>query len=123
MSGGHFEYKQYNIAEQLYGYGMSLSYGQDGFDQSKKAAKLNPFHDVEISEMFWDMLVLVQSLDWYESGDNGLFTYSTDVDTFKEKWFGKTDKDRAKHIIDNCLETARDDIYQAMGIPKPKEGK
>ena len=117
MSGGHFDYIDNRIAETVFGYSdLYPDYGEEGFGQAKKAAKINPFDDVEISEMFWDMLCLLHSLDWCQSGDTSEATYRQDVEYFKEKWFGKTEEERAKRIIDNALECARGDIMTALGI-------
>jgi len=114
MSGGRFDYKQYILSEEVYDYHMSLTYGQDGFKQAKRAAKLNPFEDVEMSEMFWDMLVVLHSLDWYLSGDTSEPTYRDDVEYFKKKWLGKDVNQRIEHMIDNALESAREDIKTAI---------
>lgn len=114
MSGGRFNYKQYSIAEEVYGYDMYLDYGDDGFSKSRLAAKRNPFEDVEMSEMFWDMLCVLHSLDWYQSGDNCESTYRDDVEYFKKKWFGKTEEDRVKTIVDNAILNMKEDIATAF---------
>lgn len=115
MSGGRFDYKQYIIADEVFGYGLSLTYGQDGFKQSKLAAKINPFHDVEMSEMFWDILVVLQSLDWFDSADTSELTYREDVEYFKNKWLGKTTDERINKMIDDAVEKARHEINVALG--------
>lgn len=114
MSGGRYDYMQYRISDELFGH-IGLSYGQEGFCQSKIAAKINPFHDVEISEMFWDMLVLLHSLDWYESGDTCESTYRTDVEYFKKKWLGKTAGERIDRMVENAVENAKHEINVALG--------
>ena len=115
MSGGHFGYKQYEIVEELFGYyDLSLDYGEDGFKQSKKAAQINPFDDVEMSEMFWDMMCVVHSLDWYLSGDTGEHTYREDVERFKKKWLGKTQSERLQHVLDIGLQNIREDVTKAF---------
>jgi len=116
MSGGRFGYRQSDLSYELYGYGLDLSYGEKGFKQSEKAAQINPFNDVELSELFWDMLCLVQSLDYYKSGDNGKHVYQEDKQYFKNKWFNITDKERIKRIATHCLNEAKDNISESLGI-------
>lgn len=116
MSGGRFDYKQSNLAYELYGWDAYLKYGEKGFNESKKAAKINPFQDVELSEMFWDFLVVLQSLDYYLSGDNGYYTYQDDVKYFKDKWFGVSDEERVKRIVNNCIDSAKEEISATLNI-------
>lgn len=115
MSGGTFEYKQYGLAEEIFGYRMNLDYGEEGFKQSKMAARKDPLHDVELSEMLWDMLCIVHSFDYWDSGDTGEERYRTDVKHFKEKWLGKTPEQRTKKMISDALERAKEDAEIAFG--------
>ena len=114
MSGGRFNYKQFDIADEVYGYDVGLSYGQDGFKQAKEAVSRDPFEDVEMSEIFWDMLCVLQSLDWYESGDTSESTYRADVAYFKKKWLGKPPEKRIGSIINRSVEKMKDDISTAF---------
>ena len=116
MSGGHFDYIQGRVADELYGWDIHVDYGNDGFKNSKLAAKRNPFEDMEMSELFYDALCVLHSLDWYLSGDTSKSQYTDDLEYFKEKWLGKTDKERVEHIIDLALENAKEDIRQSFGI-------
>lgn len=116
MSGGHFDYIQSRAADELYGWDIAINYGDRGFANSKLAAKRNPFEDMEMSEIFFDALCVLHSLDWYLSGDNGKSQYENDLKYFKDKWLGKTEKERVKHIIDIAIENATDNIKQTFGI-------
>lgn len=86
MSGGAFDYSQRNLAHELFGWDLTLDYGKDGFDQSSLAGKKNPMEHRILSELVWDVLVLIHSLDWYHSGDTDEETYEEDVEYFKNKW-------------------------------------
>jgi hypothetical protein len=116
MSGGHFNYIQGRVADELYGWDLYIDYGEKGFQNSKEAAKRNPFEDMEMSELFFDALCVLHSLDYYLSGDNGKYQYENDLKYFKDKWFGKTEKERVEHIINIAIENATDDIKQTFGI-------
>lgn len=116
MSGGHFDYKNTSLAYEIFGWDMSPTYGEDGFAQSKKAAQRNPLEDIELSELVWDVLCLIYSYDYYYSGDNCEETYRADVERFKKKWFGRTQKNRVKQAIDIELERVQKNMYQAFGL-------
>ena len=116
MSGGRFDYSQGRLANELYGWDLYLQYGEDGFKEAKKAAQRNPFKDVELSEMFWDFLCVLQSLDYYLSGDNAHYTYAEDVEYFKNKWLGATEEERVKRIVNNCIGKAKEDISESLGV-------
>lgn len=92
MSGGYFNYSQWSIADALFP-SLSVDYGEDGHEQSKKARKLNPMRDRDVSEIVWDVLCLLHSFDWCESGDTGEDTYQADVEWFKRKWLRRAESD------------------------------
>ena len=87
MSGGYLNYQPYEIAGALYP-GLNLDYGDDGYSQTTKAGKINPFGDIEISEMCWDMLCLLKALEWKNSGDIGVDTYEACLKDFAVRWCG-----------------------------------
>lgn len=115
MSGGRFNYKQYDLAEEIFGYRLHVDYGEEGFSQAPQAARMNPLHDVEMSEMLWDMICVVHSYDWWASGDNGEERYRADVKHFKEKWLGKTPTQRTNKMIQDAMERAKEDAEIAFG--------
>lgn len=116
MSGGHFDYVQGRIADEVYGWDIAINYGDKGFANSRIAARRNPFEDMEMSELFFDALCVLHSLDWYLSGDNRESTYRADLEYFKNKWLGKTEKERIEHVIDIAVEGAKDKIKQTFNI-------
>lgn len=89
MSGGAYDYSQRRLGEYLFGYSISVDYGDEGFNESKKARKINPMEDRDVSELVWDVLCLIHSKDWYDSGDTGRKDYLDDVTRFKQKWFNR----------------------------------
>lgn len=116
MSGGHWGYKNDYIAHELFGWGFSPDYGDEGFAQSKDAARVNPLEDLELSEMLWDLLCVLHSYDWYASGDTCEETYRKDVKRFKTKWLGRTRDDRIKAACDRLLDAAKDELYRTFGV-------
>lgn len=116
MSGGRWDYMQIRLAEEIYGWDMNCHYGDDGFKQSKKAARKDPLEDAELSELVWDVFIVLHSYDWYASGDNCEETYRADVQRFKDKWMKKTQKERVKRQVDRELELARESLYKSLGI-------
>ena len=120
MSGGHWDYQNDTLSSEIFGWNMGVDYGEIGFSQSKKAAKINPLEDHEISEMLWDMLCILHSYDWYASGDTCEETYRADVERFKKKWLGKTTKARVQKVVDIELERAREEVYRTFGLEGDK---
>lgn len=93
MSGGHFDYSENQLAHSMFGWSMDVDYGEDGFSQSKVARNINPLDDRELSEMLWDMLCLIHSKDYYESGDTSKERYEKDLKYFKNKWMKRSESD------------------------------
>ena len=145
MSGGSFtnyNYSDSSLANDIFGYRVSLLYGfgPDKFYSKKKGdgcyehyssnysredylanlktvRKNNPFDDVVISELVYDVLCLVHSKDYAESGDTTDDQYEDDVKAFKDKWFGgRFRKEYAKELFDERLEATKNDVYRALGI-------
>ena len=107
MSGGHWEYKNYDLANEIFGYDI---------DSPKKARKANPLKDAELSELVYDILEILYSADYCFSGDTSRQDYLNDVKKFKEKWLGKDAPDRIKRNIDEELEIARENLYESLGV-------
>lgn len=118
MSGGRFNYSNDTLCYSIFGY--SPDCGQDGFGKYKYARITNPFFDKQISELVWDVFVLMHSVDWYDSGDTGEEDYREDVRFFKKKWFGKTPEEFAKWEIEKSLAEAKEELYQSFGIATQK---
>lgn len=114
MSGGRFEYTNDQLANMIFGWPMSPNYGDTGFSQARAARKINPLDDKQLSELLWDMLCLLHSYDWCESGDTGKETYKADVKYFKKKWLRISEAELVKREIDNTLAEARDDLYTSL---------
>ena len=116
MSGGHWDYKNddYNI------YGFYASYGERGFNNAKLAKKKNPFEDREMSELIWDVFCVINSADYYFSGDTGEEQYKADIKYFKDKWLGKTQEERVRREIEDGIEDLRKDLYEEFKIEEFK---
>lgn len=101
MSGGHFDY--WSLPEEL----------SDSWD------------DEEINELVKDLFLggdfsvrgyggLLQSLDFWLSGDSGENSYRDAVARFKRKWFKKTPKDRVE-FYQRKLQDYADRLKREMG--------
>ena len=100
MSGGHFEYLDSRLKDEIFGYEDKVK---------------NVFEDREISELVFDVLDLIHEFDWYYSGDTGKETYLEAKAEFKKKWFGNRGV-RIKHTIDKAIDEVRAELYEAYGI-------
>lgn len=116
MSGGHFEYLNDRLCQDIFGWSISPDYGDRGFNQSKIARKINPIEDLVMSELIFDVFCILHSFDWYKSGDTGEDDYKVDVRRFKDKWLNQIPEQRVREIIDDELRTKRDELYQAFNI-------
>ena len=116
MSGGHFNYQNDRLCEEIYGYDIYPNYGKRGFSQSAKARRINPLKDFLISELVFDVFCLLHSFDWYESGDTCEETYREDVERFKDKWLATQPGARVKEIVDDEIIRLREELYTAFNI-------
>lgn len=114
MSGGHFNYQNDRLCEDIYG--LYPNYGNRGFCQSGKARRQNPLEDLVISELVYDVFCLLHSFDWYYSGDTCEETYREDVERFKDKWLATQPGARVKEIVDDEIIRLREELYKAFNI-------
>lgn len=114
MSGGHFDYHNDYLCQDIYGWNVSPDYGERGFSQSKLARRLDPLDDLVMSELVFDVFCILHSYDWYRSGDTGEDTYREDVQRFKDKWLKQIPDERIREIIDDELNVVRGRLYQAF---------
>ena len=113
MSGGHFNYANNALMDEIFP--MSWTGKRDPHD--------NPFHDIEISDLVYDVFGLIHDLDYYESADYGEGTYRQRLTEFKDKWFGKGahQKRLLKYIDDAFALTKADMIAMVTGKPADEE--
>lgn len=114
MSGGYFDRKNDMLCGEIYKWAVSPNYGEGGFSQSARARCVDPFDDIVISELIFDVFCLLHSYDWYQSGDTGEETYRADVRRFKEKWLKQLPEERIREIIDDELNVVRGRLYGAF---------
>ena len=100
MSGGHFNYQDSCLKEEIFGW---------------TGKPYNVFEDMEFSELVWDVLNLIHDYDWYKSGDTGEDTYLEAKTKFKNKWFGDRDK-LTRRIVDESLEELKRELYKTFGF-------
>ena len=103
MSGGHFNYANDRLKDEIFGWSDTWH---------------NVFEDREISELVWDVLKLIHTYDYYQSRDTGEESYLRAKDTFKRKWFSNRGV-RVRHIVDSSIEELREELYKTFGL-KPE---
>ena len=123
MSGGHFNYQNDTLCSEIYNYRVRANYGEDGFKQSAKARRINPFNDLIISELVFDVFCLLHSFDWYESADTCEETYRADIKRFKDKWLTPQPSARVKEIVDDEIIRLRDELYKSFNIGGEPNGE
>ena len=125
MSGGRWNYEQCNLGYDMfpgcdvcYGLGNDSESKYGGYKRSVKLARqLNPMEDRQLSELVFDVLCLIYSADWYQSGDTSEETYQEDVAYFKQKWVFQSTEKMTKAEIDKSVEALREELYQSL-MPK-----
>ena len=100
MSGGRFNYMDYQLKCEIFGYGDKPH---------------NVFEDLEISELVWDVLDLIHDFDLYESGDTCKDTYLKSKREFKRKWLSNRGV-RVHQIVDNAIRELKSELYETFNI-------
>ena len=130
VSGGRWNYEQNHLGYEMFP-GCDICYGlgdndknkySNYFGSMKLARKINPMEDKQISELVFDILCLVYSADWYQSGDTGENTYREDLKYFKEKWLKKSEYELFKKEIDMSIEETKEELYKELVIEEVKDG-
>ncbi len=106
MSGGHFNYKDSDLKNEI-------------FDWEDKAS--NQFEDPEISELVFDVLDLIHEYDWYVSGDTGRETYLKAKNAFKKKWLRKNNVATLEKIIEDRIVATSLELKEMLGDLKNDE--
>ena len=115
MSGGHWNYRNDYLARDIFGWHLNLDYGEEGFAERRKAMRLNPLEDKEISGLVWDVFCLLHSYDWYISGDTNEDIYRADVEYFKKRWFRTSRKDILRSIVNTSCDQLKEELYKVIG--------
>ena len=100
MSGGHFDYIDNRLKDEIFGWTDSPS---------------NVFEDREISELVWDVLNLIHDFDWYASGDTRKETYLKAKAEFKKKWMSNRGV-RVRRIVDEAIQRTKNELYETFGL-------
>ena len=100
MSGGHFNYRDATLRDEIYGWSDTWH---------------NVFEDREISELVWDVLNLIHDYDWYVSGDTGKDDYLKAKSEFKKKWFSNRGV-AVRRIIDTAINELKQELYETYGM-------
>lgn len=116
MSGGYLSNTNDRLAEELFGALPYPSYGERGAALSATARQVDPLEDKLLSELVWDVMCLLDSYDYYKSGDICGEGYREDVDRFKAKWLKPFKKDQVRKIVTEELEATRKELYRTFGL-------
>lgn len=113
MSGGYFNYANNSLQDAIF----TQSWG------GTRDPKDDPFHDLEISDLVFDIFGLIHDLDYYKSCDYGEGTYRKCLTEFKDKWFAKgaRQKRMAKYIDESISALRADLIAMVTGQPTTEE--
>ena len=126
MSGGTFDYKNNDLASDIFGYGCYPSYGLDSEDvlkSSKNALIDNPLEDIEISGIVHDVFCLLDSYDYYKEGDTSESQYRKDVEFFKNKWLNRSSIEISKEIVDAYVDKLKSELYKILGVKADDSSK
>lgn len=116
MSGGRFDYKDEYAMSEIFRCDAFL-FG--GYDKDYKIP--NVFEDREISELIFDVFMLIHDYDWYASSDTSKDDYLKSKAEFKKKWLGNNRGIVVKRIIDKAIEEAKQELYETYDIEEAKE--
>lgn len=134
MSGGHFDYREGALCHEMFGWGIDVLYGfgEDKYYKDckyskncgrtqylgciKGVRKIDPMDDKMISELVYDVLCLIHSKDYSESGDTADDEYKADLKAFKGKWLKGKMKDYAKSLVDGEIESLRTELYKTLEV-------
>lgn len=104
MSRGYWDYKNQNLQDEIFGWGAEANHVP------------NIFEDREISEIIFDMFQLLYAFDSYKCADWGEDDWIRQKNYFKNKWFGKTEDERVRKIVESALSEAKDEIFKTFGM-------
>ena len=112
MSGGYFNYTNNTLQEEIFPNSWT----------GKRDPHEDPFFDIEISDLVYDVFGLIHDLDYYKSADYGEGTYRKKLTVFKDKWFGKGARQKrlVQYIDDQIAMTRADLIAMVTGQPVPE---
>ena len=101
MGGGHFDYNDKQLKNDMFGYEHEYK---------------NPLEDREISNLVYDVLTLLHVFDYYKSGDTGEESYLTSKDKFKKKWLHNKNyqKEVIEQIINDTLQDTKDELLKML---------
>lgn len=125
MSGGRFDYKNDSLSNELFGWDISTHYGIGESELYTEfvaqARRINPMRDRLLSALVYDVLCLLNSLDYWLSGDTTEAQYREDVSRFKKKWLKASSKELVTREIEftaselqKMLDTLKADLYRDL---------
>lgn len=98
MSGGHFEYKDSALKNEMFGW---------------TDTPRNVLEDRELSELTWDLLDVIHAFDWYKSGDTCKETYLKAKEKFKKKWLSNRGLN-VRRMIDEAVNELKLELYESF---------
>lgn len=93
MSGGSYDYICYKLERECAG----------------------RMYDAEMNDLIRDLVIVLNDLEWWQSGDRSEEDYRSTLSKFKEKWFKGSRKSRLKGYIDEQINDLRDQLYALIG--------
>lgn len=98
MSGGHFNYTDSALKNEMFGW----------TDKPH-----NVLEDRELSELAWDLLNVIHAYDWYASADTCKETYLKAKNEFKKKWLSNRGVN-VRRIVDEAVTELKAELYETF---------
>lgn len=92
FSGGSYDYKFYTVDEYYNG----------------------KMYDLELNDLINDLIPLLKSVEWWQSGDTNEEDYRKDIDAFKKKWFETPRRERLKKFSDYFDAIGQPDMFRKI---------
>lgn len=125
MSGGHWNYTNDYLCNDIFGYRCEPGYGIGSKSQSDNAMTariVNPMDDRMVSEMVYDVFCLLHSYDWCISGDTNSEDYRADLIAFKKKWLSRDGESLIDTEIDKRIDMLRKEIKDELSALVSTDG-
>lgn len=98
MSGGHFNYRDSALKNEMFGWADRPT---------------NVLEDRELSELAWDLLDVIHAYDWYKCGDTCKETYLKAKNEFKKKWLSNRGVN-VRRIVDEAVTELKAELYETF---------
>lgn len=121
MSGGHFDYNEENLAESLFNTYIPRyrdNRWKEEYNHAKQTAiAVDPFEDIRLDALVFDILYLIHQRDFYLAGDTGEDTWKKERDWFYNLYFNDNSDEQnenMKQLINDRIDSIRDELIKQV---------